>query len=102
VSDNYAALGLSPAIAIVGEWGEYSNTTNFPVAGVNRLLFAPSGAFHSSQNAGQFSGGSAGAVLRGGGWYYPSYDGLFTASLGNAPSDTGNGGLLGFRCVFLP
>ena len=98
MSDNYSTLSMSPAIS--GAWGEYSNTTNFPVSGVNRLNFAPSGSYNSSQNAGQLYGGSAGAVLRGGYWNYSSFDGLFTASLNAGPTHTGNS--FGFRCAFLP
>jgi hypothetical protein len=44
--------------------------------------------------------GSAGAVLRGGNWNNSSNDGLFTANLNNAPSNTNNN--IGFRCVFVP
>jgi hypothetical protein len=38
-------------------------------------------------------------VLRGGNWNNTSNDGLFTANLNNAPSNTNNN--IGFRCVFL-
>ena len=98
VSDNYSTLSLSPAIS--GAWGEYSNTTNFPASGVNRLNFAPSASYTSSQNAGQLYGGSAGAVQRGGAWGDSSVGGLFAANLSSGPSSTGN--VLGFRCSFLP
>jgi formylglycine-generating enzyme required for sulfatase activity len=98
VSDNYSTLSLSPAIP--GGWGEYSNTTNFPESGVNRLNFAPTGSFNSSQNAGQLYGGSAGAVVRGGGWGSTSDGGLFAAALSNGPTNTSSG--IGFRCAFLP
>jgi formylglycine-generating enzyme required for sulfatase activity len=98
VSDNYSTLTMSPAIG--GAWGEYSNTTNFPVSGGNRLNFAPSGSYNSSQNAGQLYGGSAGAVLRGGNWYGTSLGGLFAASLYDGPTVTYY--FLGFRCAFLP
>jgi hypothetical protein len=98
VSDNYSTLSMAPAIA--GSWGEYSNTTNFPVSGVNRLNFAPSGSYNSTQNAGQLHGGSAGAVLRGGVWNASSNVGLFSAFLFVGPTDPDNE--FGFRCAFLP
>jgi len=102
VSDDYSTLGMSPAISMV--WGEYSNTTNFPITGVysfkNRLNFAPSGSYNSAQNAGQLFGGSAGAVLRGGDWYTVSYAGLFAAYLNN--TRTASVSSRGFRCAFLP
>ncbi len=98
VSDNYSTLGMSPAIA--GGWGEFSNTTNFPISGVNRLNFAAGGSYNSTQNAGQLYGGSAGAVLRGGAWYHHLYGGLFAANLTGGPSDTYN--YTGFRCAFGP
>jgi formylglycine-generating enzyme required for sulfatase activity len=98
VSDNYSTLSMAPAIA--GSWGEYSNTTNFPVSGVNRLNFAPSGSYNSTQNAGQLHGGSAGAVLRGGDWVASSNDGLFSANLNGGPTNTYYS--FGFRCVYNP
>ena len=98
VSDNYSTLSMSPAISQA--WSEYSNTTNFPVSGVNRLNFAPSGSYDSSRNAGQLYGGSAGAVLRGGNWFSTSYGGLFAAYLDFGPPGTGS--VIGFRCAFLP
>jgi len=97
VSGNYSTLSMSPGISEA--WGEYSNTTTFPVSGVNRLNFAPSGSYDSVQNAGQLYGGSAGAVSRGGYWKNASYGGLFTASLLSA---TGAYSSIGFRCSFLP
>jgi hypothetical protein len=98
VSDNYSTLGMNPDIS--ADWGEYSNTTNFPVSGVHRLNFAPTGSFNSSQNTGQLYGGSAGAVYRGGSWSYTSVVGLFSAILFSGPTHTSSN--LGFRCAFLP
>ena len=99
VSDNLSSLSMSPAIGTAA-WGEYSNTSNFPVSGVNRLNFAPSGSYNSSQNTGQLYGSSAGAVLRGGAWGDSSTGGLFTAALSNGPTDVSVS--LGFRCAFVP
>ena len=98
VSDNHSTLSLSPGIG--DGWSEYSNTTNFPVSGVNRLNFAPSGSYNSSQNAGQLYGGSAGAVMRGGYWNNTSSAGLFAAVLSNGPTNAVPS--IGFRCSFLP
>jgi formylglycine-generating enzyme required for sulfatase activity len=96
-SDNYADLGLSPAIA--EGWDEFSNTTNFPTASptINRLLFAPLGLYTSAQNIGRMYGWSAGAVLRGGRWYDGTYAGLFSALLGYGASASYNS--FGFRCA---
>ena len=98
VSDNYSTLSMAPALGLA--WSEYSNTTNFPVSGVNRLNFAPSGSYDSTQNAGQLFGGSDGAVLRGGGWGDSSVGGLFAAFLDFGPTVTYSN--IGFRCAFLP
>jgi hypothetical protein len=98
-SDNYADLGLSPAIA--AGWDEFSNTTKFPTASptINRLLFAPLGLYTSAQNIGKMNGGSAGAVFRGGTWGLVTKAGLFSAFMAGAQTSGSN---LGFRCVFLP
>ena len=97
VSDNYSTLSMAPEI--IAAWSEFSNTTRFPVSGVNRLNFAPSGSYNSVQNAGKLSGGYSGAVLRGGGWSGTSSGGLFSADLAAGPTYYYN---LGFRCVYNP
>jgi hypothetical protein len=96
VSDNSTSLGMSPHFS-TSAWGDYNNGTYFP--SVNRLLFAPSGAFSATQNAGGIYGGT-GAVLRGGGsWIYDNA-GLFAATLNTGSLSTDGG--IGFRCVYMP
>ncbi len=98
MSDNYSSLGVSPAIA--ASWDEFSNTTNFPLGGVNRLLFAPSGSYTSAQNAGQQYGASSGTARRGGSWNFTLAAGLFTAGLNNSTSAAND--TSGFRCTYTP
>lgn len=101
MSDNYADLGLTPAIAR-GNWDEFSNTANFPTVppAINRQLFAPLCLYSTAQNIGMIYGGSAGAVLRGGDWVNGALTGLFSAFLDQTPTIVGP--RIGFRCAYLP
>lgn len=99
-SDNYSDLGLNPTIA--NTTIEFSNTTYFPAAAgsINRLLFAPDGSFDWSNFTGRMTGGSDGAVTRGGSYSNGSEAGVFAAALHRSVTETL--GIIGFRCVFLP
>jgi len=89
---------MSPAYPYAN--AEYSDTTYFPVSGVNRLNFAPGATFNSSQNAGRLSGGSRGAVLRGADFGSYLSTGLFGTNLAYGPTESH--WTIGFRCAFLP
>lgn len=99
VSDDASSLGINPAID--QNFYEYSDTAKFPTinGGINRLLFAPLGAFTSAKNIGQMLGGSGGVVARVG-WYDQSITGIFAADLRFNQTDTYS--LIGFRCAYLP
>jgi formylglycine-generating enzyme required for sulfatase activity len=108
VSDNRSALGIPAADdtagMTTGAWTSYLNGAANRFSATGNLIFGNLGSggiqFSEAKNAGQLYGGSAGAVLRGGYWYYTSNDGLFTAGLYSAPSNTDD--YIGFRCVFQP
>jgi len=99
VSDAASALGANPTIQF---GNEYSNTTYFPITGINaninRLLYAPAGNFNSSQYVGTINGYGTETLTRGaanwgntGGLFYAYGFTLFTSA-----SD------IGFRCAYIP
>jgi hypothetical protein len=94
VSDDYSTLGMNPKEFRLSE---YSNTNDFPLNGVHRLNFAPTGAYDSSENTGRFSatGSKNDFVIRGGHWESSYNGGLF----GAIKSDHVRAGL---RCTYNP
>lgn len=79
-------------------WYQHREYSDAGLTASDQLIFSGAGNYTSSKNAGQIGyGGRAGAVLRGGAW---GGGGLFSADLGNHPSNMHNA--WGFRCVFLP
>ncbi|KHD88275.1 MAG: hypothetical protein OM95_08955 [Bdellovibrio sp. ArHS] len=92
--DNYADLGVNPAISAA--WQEI-----FGLSVTNKGLFGPAdGNLKSNQGIGQAYGTSNGAVLRGGNWSNGAYVGVFAVNLFFAPSIPNTD--IGFRCVFVP
>ena len=102
VSDDVSGTDLSPSLP--GGFQEYSDTSRFPAMSINRDMFGPSDAgYDSDQGMGQWFGGNAGAVLRGGLfgiWGRPTV-GIFALDLDRASTDTVNGAGHAFRCVYI-
>jgi len=91
-------------------WAEYTAVSSSTT--MNKTSLVPSNAqkawwvntWNGATNGiGQYYAGtnsSGGALLRGGGWNYGTYAGVFTAYLDDDPSSTYTN--IGFRCVFRP
>ncbi|WP_415061560.1 SUMF1/EgtB/PvdO family nonheme iron enzyme [Bdellovibrio sp.] len=92
--DNYADLGVNPAISAA--WNELDT-----LSATNKVLFSSAnGTWNSTQGLGRAYGSSAGAVLRGGTWSHGAAAGVFAVALSSAPSYANTN--VGFRCVFVP
>ena len=76
--------------------------TNSNLTDWEKLVAGPTGSLTSVNGAGQYYGCTANGngLLRGGPWYNGAYDGVFAASLGNAPSAWNSD--IGFRCAYAP
>ncbi|MCB9085749.1 MAG: hypothetical protein H6624_15485 [Bdellovibrionaceae bacterium] len=94
-------------------WTDWTDTT--PNDGISdsysatQALFGPldlTPAICTNPNANNYCGlgylydHNAGAVFRGGYWYFNAYSGVFSSALTGGPS--GSYGSIGFRCVFHP
>lgn len=92
--DNYADLGVSPAISFAFQ--ELSGLSE-----INKALFSSAdGTRNSAQGIGQAYGGSGAVVLRGGNLTTGTNTGVFAVNLSNGLTDSAMS--IGFRCVFVP